>query len=279
MALESEGARMLVDIENEVQRQLGLGLWQPERFYPLMSNGHGTPLVPAASRFDRGFPQAPTGLPLTHFPKLHEASGGLMGLWVLGGEPGVGKSTFALQLALLAGEHRPVLLYDLELGEGAILYRLGMMCGHSLERVRRYTERLYIREDIRRLELDLAELSQPCVILVDSLQKLPVTAGKAREGLEGWLSKLEALAKGSHAVLCVSELNRMSYGKLAALGAWKSSGEIEYAAWFALHLSQDPIDKTLTMHVSKNRHREQRGLIGRLYRDPEKVYLFREEGT
>jgi AAA domain len=279
MALEAEGARMLLEMENEIQRQLAGGTWQPERFYPLMQNGHTAPLVAAASLFNGGFPEAPSGLPLTPFPKLNQASGGLMGLWVVGGEPGVGKSTFALQLALVVGEQRPVLLYDLELGEQPILYRVSMMCGLDLARVRRLTARLYIREDIRQLDGDLATLAQPCVVLVDSLQKLPVKAGVGREGLEQWLQRLEGLAKRGHAVICVSELNRLSYGKPPSPGVWKASGEIEYSAWFALHLMADPLDKTLTMHVSKNRHREQRGLIGRLYRDPDRVFLFREEGT
>ena len=56
----------------------------------------------------------PHGPPIGSLPKMSKVSHGICGIWALGGDPGVGKSTLALQLALEMNDEMDVLYYDLD---------------------------------------------------------------------------------------------------------------------------------------------------------------------
>jgi replicative DNA helicase len=60
----------------------------------------------------------------TGFNQLNEATCGLEGLIVLGGEPGQGKTSFALQLAFDVAKETPAIFYSLEMPRRAVLTKI-----------------------------------------------------------------------------------------------------------------------------------------------------------
>ena len=70
-------------------------------------------------------PQDIWGIP-TGFPAFDRVTGGLQEgeLMLLSGEPGVGKSIFAMQLAAQMGESAPGVIYSLEMGSAQVARRL-----------------------------------------------------------------------------------------------------------------------------------------------------------
>src|SRR5438445_5343737 len=64
-------------------------------------------------------PAFAAGRPIPHFPSLTAMTGGLGGLWVIGGATKMGKSTLALNIAAsVAAPDFPVLYLDLENDKG-----------------------------------------------------------------------------------------------------------------------------------------------------------------
>lgn len=201
------------------------------------------------------------------FPYLQEATGGLFGLWTIGGEPAIGKSTLALQLAIqISNENQvPVLYYDFENGPQVVLYRLGRVFKSPRE-IRRQTHRIFLREHIRTLQADLKAVNEKVLIVVDSFQSIPTKALSRRQDLDGWLGRFEALKKEGHSILLVSEINRSMYGKASNKG-FKETGELEYKSDLAIDMIGNP--DTPEIHIVKNRHGNKKGLICQLLRKNE----------
>ena len=218
----------------------------------VLSDLQGDKLVDSLSGLDIG----------DDLPQLQTATGGLFGLWVLGGEPALGKSTLALQIALEISQQIPVLYYDFENGPQVILYRLGVVF-KTVEEVRKWTQNIYLRDSIRTLPADLKSLNTPTLIVVDSFQSIPTKALSRRQDLDGWLGRFEALKKEGHSVLLVSEINRQQYGKISNQG-FKESGEIEYKADTAIKMIGSP--DTPEIYLTKNRHGKFKGYVGQLMR-------------
>jgi replicative DNA helicase len=77
------------------------------------------------------------------------------------------------------------------------------------------------------------------LVVVDSLQKLPMPMAERRNGIDGWLRALEALRDGPArpVVLVVSELKRDEKGRYSGRDATlKESGSIEYTGDLVLFL-------------------------------------------
>jgi hypothetical protein len=192
-----------------------------------------------------------------------------MNMWAIGGEPGVGKSTLACQISLIAGQHMPVLYYDFENGTNVLVSHMYTGLKQDKERLTKYTQRLYMRESIRTLEADLISVPAPALIVVDSLQKLPTRTDQRRTGLDQWVHRFEQLKKRGYTVILLSELNRGGYqgagGKIKY--SYKETGEIEYSGDFCIELRESRKDKELTeLWVVKNRHFQEKGHIVNLER-------------
>jgi AAA domain-containing protein len=220
----------------------------------------------------------PKGIPIPCLSKVTEATGGLFGVWLIGGEPAAGKSTLALQIALSVGRRRPVLYYDFEQGTSVIKWHVHKALEGDRDKIDEATKQLYIRTSVGSMEADLDMLSEPCLVVVDSIQKIASSVTYRRESLEQWVHKLEALKKYGHHVILVSEKNRGSYGG-ASLQGYKETGELEYAADTAFDMIKpDEEDGSRTdLHITKNRHYPKRGYVTTLKR--RNSWWFDEEGT
>lgn len=268
----------LVDLINEAGKQLraerpdldALEIVYERR--PDAGRPHESGLVALATH--DGHAPLPSGPAIKSLPRLSEASGGLFGLWTIAGEPGLGKSSLARQLAAHAAQHMPILDYDFENGAAIIASRLARALGNQF---RATAARWFVRESIQTLDDDLAQLGCRALIIVDSVQSLPIHAEHAVESLARWVRRFERLARAGHTVLLVSEKSRAYYGE-ASLAGFKGTGSLEYAAWFCVQLVGDPEDASapLEVHVVKNRHRAARGHICDLVRDEARVFWFLE---
>lgn len=262
---------LLVEVLNEAGSQLASGRLDLARVGTLCAGDElpGT-LVDSASLIQHGFPEQLYGVGLRALPILTEFSGGFMGLWAFASEPGVGKSTLALQLAFEYTRVGPVLYYDAENGEETMLFRAGRYFNGDIRAASSKMQRLYFRESIRTLESDLREIrGQQALIVVDSLQKLPVSIEHRRTSLDSWVHRFERLKKDGHCVLLISEKNREEYGKATQRG-FKETGEVEYSADFGAHLLPLGTDdmSQLKLVAVKNRHRPRLGYVCQLERDP-----------
>lgn len=269
--------QVLVDLINEAGEQLHKGTLDLGLLTGLFSKeaGGSLDLLPVADVVKDGLPPKPQGLALNSLRLLSEASGGVMGMWVIGGEPGVGKSTIAWQIVLDAATRIPVLVYDFENGFPVMMDHTREIFSGDLARIRVATERVYYRDSIRSLDADLARVPAPALIVVDSIQKLPGSVEFRRSSLDRWIHRLEYLKKRGYTLLVVSEIGRASYGHDAYIGAYKETGEIEYSADFALQLL-DGSGGQVEAHIVKNRHRPKRGLAVMLQR--KRAWLFNEVG-
>ena len=270
--------QMLVELINEATEQLGSKAIDLALLGGLLTRDPAAigGLESAADRLRDGFPDPPVGLRVSTLPTITEKMGGLIGLWAIAGEPGVGKSTLAWQIALdvtRANDGVPALYYDFENGFACMMDHTRTIFGHDLDRVRRATANIFYRDSIRSLDADLSRIPAPALIVVDSVQKLPASTNYRRESLDKWVHRLEALKKRGYFVLLVSEVPRSQYNSDAYIGAFKETGEIEYSADGGIQLLPAG-DDTIELHVIKNRHRPFKGRACVLARQHE--YLFRE---
>lgn len=255
---------LLVEILNEAGNQLATGRLDAGKVNDLIhaTEFNAPVLQSAADLLVNGIPPEPCGLKLRSLPLLSQASGGLMGMWAIAAEPGVGKSTLVMQICLDWGKYFPVLYYDLENGDNVMLHRIGKAFGMDDDEARRNTGKIYLREGIRSLTTDLrAFRGKKCLLVVDSLQKLPTNAEHRRTSLDVWVHRFEALKKQGHTVILISEKSREDYGK-ASMRGFKETGEIEYSADFGFQLvGVDGLPGMAELIVVKNRHRPHTGKI------------------
>jgi hypothetical protein len=255
--------RALIEVINEAGQQLARGDLDAGAIVAKLELEQQSVLVPAAAKVGDAIPERPAGIPIP-LEKINAATGGVYGLWVLGGESGVGKSTLALQLAVYLGKQMPVLYYDAENGEDMLLANLGHALG-SVDKLKRATERIYIRPTIRTLGTDLNSVRPPALVVVDSVQKFGFDSSKQRrDGIDGLLRRLEGLKKRGYTVLALSEISRADYGRVSNKG-YAETRELEYSADMAAQLKGDDTG-VVDFHITKNRHREDRGFITSLER-------------
>lgn len=255
---------VLVEVLNEAGNQLATGILDLGKIAESLAEGEtGTKNITSASDIlADGIPQEPKGLQLKTLPLLSEASGGLMGMWAIASEAGVGKSTLAVQLAIEYGRVGPVLYYDMENGPEVMLYRIGKRYGGDVEKARAATRQIYFRETIKTLSEDLRSMKgRRCLVVADSLQKLPTMVEHRRASLDVWVHRFERLKKEGHTVVLISEKNREEYGSASQRG-FKETGEIEYSADFGFHLLQEKQMSTMSkVVIVKNRHRAFSGSV------------------
>lgn len=279
--------QLLVHLINEAGQQLAKGHLDVGEIRTLVErdvSADNAMQAMAVSVQDK-FPIPPSGIPIRSLPIFSEATNGLIGVIVIGGEPGLGKSTLAFQLGLDAGEERPVVYYDLDgTGHEWLLDRVRHIAGDSIKAFRKLTKKFYLRETISTLEDDLSFARKEhgdgkIVVVIDSLQTLPTSIKYKKEGLDSWINRFKQLSKKDVIPILVSEQNRAAYGE-AKMSGFKGSGDIEYAGSLCVQLLQDEdddADDPVQVHIVKNRHGKTKGHIIDLMRDKKKVFWFNEE--
>jgi len=268
----------LVALMNEASRQLGESKLDPAALQETLRLEVEEEEDP--SLYSEDEEAEPEGPDLGSLKRLSKATGGMMGFWVIAGDPGTGKSTLALQIAAIAaGLHRwPVAYCDAENSKRVLRYRLQRQLPEAKYRETakriRYVD---MRSFTTAIPAFLQEVKPPALIVIDPLQKLPTKVEHKRESLESWLRRFEDWAKDGYMVLALSEKDRATYGT-ATTKLGKESGEIEYSAWVGIHLvggktEHDPVSLVL----KKNRHRPMKGHIVDLVRDEKRPLWFKEE--
>lgn len=270
--------QILLDLINEATSQIGKGALDVALIGGILQQDTRAShtLVPVSELVKDGLPPKPQGLALRSLPVLTRRTGGLMGVWALGGEPGVGKSTLAWQIALDVGLlGTPVLVYDFENGFPVLMDHTREIFQGDMDKIREATKNVYVRDSIRSLDSDLSRLAPPALIVVDSIQKLPGSVEHRRTSLDRWIHRLEYLKKRGYTVLLVSEIGRAAYGNDAYIGAYKETGEIEYSADMGLQLIEGG-QNSVEAHIVKNRHRPFKGAVALLQR--RRAWVFSETG-
>lgn len=270
----------LVEVINEAGEQLSTGALSLSKIAGLIRRhtSHDEKIIPMADTVGKFFPHPPSGLKIESLPLISAATAGFMGLWILGGEPGLGKSTIAWQIALEIQQKMPVLYYDID-GTGMEWFRerTRLIVGGSIKKFKAMTGNIHVRDYIRTLEDDLLKFNPPASVFIDSVQKLPTKIEFRRTSIDNWIVNFQDVAKRGYTIFLVSEKSRASYGQVG-MGAFKESGELEYAATIGAQLSRDPEDPEapIEFHIVKNRHGPRHGLITLLDRDKKKIFWFNE---
>jgi len=110
---------------------------------------------------------------------------------------------------------------------------------------------------------------RPLLLIIDSLQKLPMDLEDRRSGVDAWIRLLERLRhQHDTAVLLISEIKRDPKGQYTAHeAAFKESGGIEYAADLAMTLARPPATEageassTLRVELARDCEEDPRGAV------------------
>lgn len=275
---------------------LGLDAW---RSFVAARSGHANDVEEAKEDEPRARPSAADrALALgermtrlaTGFPTLDRATRGGFPVGktaVIGGAPGAGKTTTAVQLAfrwLCAGVHVGILAADED--ANGLLVRFGQLAGLDRAKIEegdpatvaklsawcRSVPLLLWDQDEDRVTLEEASAElrtvadgTPSVIVADSIQKVRTAhsteAKDLRQRIDVVVSALQACAKvDRHLVIATSELARGAYRNrdqaeaTNPLAAFKESGGIEYGFGAALVMRNRPGTNDLVeVTVAKNR--------------------------
>ncbi len=273
----------LVSLINEASSQLSEGDFDRPKLSQLVgketwSSGK---LSPVSDLLSEGFPKPPRGVALPSLPIISKATHGFSGLWILGGEPGVGKSTLAWQIAIELSEGMSVFYYDLDgTGLNYFLDNTLKIYDGSEKKVVRLMKRFYFRENLMNIDEDLANCKAPALIVVDSMQTVPVNITHRRSSLDKWILEFKEIAKRGYSMLVVSEVPRGSYENVS-LGGYKETGAIEYAGSICARMIGDieDEDEPIEFHLVKNKHYKTKGHIVNLGRTRGKDYWFKEVGV
>jgi hypothetical protein len=101
-----------------------------------------------------------------------------------------------------------------------------------------------------------------CLLIIDSLQRLPALRDKPRESLNIWLNTLNLIRSDNCTVLSISELNRESYTNNNTIAGGKETGEIEYICDAILRFEKTKERSINSLNILLSRH-SGTGKIGR----------------
>lgn len=201
--------------------------------------------------------QTPAGRKIPNFSILTEMTGGLRGLWVIGGATGTGKSTLAMNLvANVAGLEIAVLCLDMENDTGPGTREIGerLKSAYGAE-----AEALHYLHGFRRLsDLEAARAEYfpgPALIVIDHLQLLATgdDTGSRRATLDEVVRQCQDWVGEGYTVLALSQLNRVAYRQRPKLEHFKESSTIEAAATVALGIWRPSEFGPPRVHVVKVR--------------------------
>lgn len=273
----------LVSFINEASVQLSEGSFDRPKLSQLVGKDNWSTgkLSPVSDLISEGFPKPPRGVEMPSLPIISKATHGFSGLWILGGEPGVGKSTFAWQIAIELSENMAVFYYDLDgTGLDYFLDNTLKICGGSEKKVKKIMNKFYFRESLVNIDEDLAMCKAPALLVVDSMQTVPVNITHRRSSLDKWILEFKEIAKRGYPMLVVSEVPRGSYENVS-LGGYKETGAIEYAGSVCARMMGDieDEDEPIQFHIIKNKHYRTKGHLVNLERSKGKDYWFEEART
>ncbi len=278
---------LLVQLINAASGQLSKGHLNVAEISQLLEKeNYGTETIRAFSDdVQTKFPEPPRGIPLRSLPVITRATNGLIGVWIIGGEPGLGKTVLGFQIGIDAANSTPVFYYDLD-GTGRIwlLERARRISGGSVKCFKELTRNFYLRETIATLDDDIhfAHIKypgKPILSIIDSIQTLPTSVKFQKQSFDEWMKRFKQLSKQGCIFVCISEQNRAGYGQ-ANMASYKGSGDIEYAGSLCVQLLQEEDadeDDPVQFHIVKNRHGKTKGYIVDLERDKKKIFWFNEE--
>jgi len=270
----AQNKSMLVDLVNEAGSQLGDGNLDMAKFSDILrssTGGHANGEIKSMADMMDDYRDPPVGFQFKTLPVLSETTGGMSGLWVLGGEAKTGKSTLAFQIGLEMAREMDVLFYDLD-GTG-IPYLMGrvrkIFLGNDVA-AKNATKRIFLREEIHTLEFDIMQHQPPSLVILDSIQTLPVNVMNRTSALDKWIVRAKELTKKGYHMLLVSEIN--------TFGEYKHTGELKYAGNVCIRLEKDPKqeDSSVEVNIRFNRHRRRTGTVTELARDEKRIWMFRE---
>lgn len=218
----------------------------------------------------------------TGIAALDKALLGLSGVTVIQGAPGCNKSTLALQVVQHnATKGNPCMIIDRENGRERIRSRLLSQANRTSQtKILTSTEEalgelvwkvdeypIYIFTDafksyeiFNELLSEMWEVhKQPMLLVVDSLQSLPLITGDERTSIQTWLSFFDQAKldwEGRLTIIITSEKSLgeggTNYDK-ASLAAGKGSGAIGYKAELTLDLRRDKTTGDIICELVKNR--------------------------
>ena len=207
---------------------------------------HRSGVAPVRLSSLNGDPEVRYPLPMEEFSRV--LGGGIVpgSLVLVGGDPGIGKSTLLLQVALRVAE------------QGRVLYVSGEESVRQIQaRARRLPGGAEPPEDLYLLtETDLGamvahiEALQPRLVVIDSIQTVQVPeldtgAGSISQVREA-ASRLQTLAKGSEAAIFL-------VGHVTKEGAIAGPKVLEHIVDTVLYLEGDPLHAFRLLRAVKNR--------------------------
>ena len=198
---------------------------------------------------------------LTGFNDFDNKLGGFTsGLYIIGGRPGVGKTTFLDQIAYELSENTPVFFISYEqnrvhfaakqIARLATLMGLDIVSNDILKgRVSKeiikvmdyycesqrdiyiYSDSPTIDEIQRRVEQFEYDTGKSPIIIVDFIQKVPSSRSNIKDAVDETVSKLQYFTSdGKRTSILVSSFNRAAYYSPVTMDSFRESGNIEYAA-------------------------------------------------
>lgn len=201
--------------------------------------------------------QAPAGRAIPNFPVLTEMTGGLRGLWVIGGMTGAGKSTLAANIvANVAGPDFPVLYLDLENDTGPVPRETAARIASGYGRGGALNH-AYPYQRLADLEADRTRyFPAPALIVVDHLQHLARgdDSDQRRASLDSLIRQCQELVLEGYTVIALSQHGRRWYGQPPSLAAFKETGAIEAGAAAAVGIWQPRDFDPPRVRIVKLRH-------------------------
>ncbi len=214
----------------------------------------------------------------TPFKLLNAKMGGLQGHVNLQAIPKIGKSLWVIQNGVYAAQQGVHVAYvDFENGiyeSMRRVYQQIIKCEiHKLdERIKEFeipddwgnNFNIYDISTIHKPESlkTIIPKDKTCLLIIDSLQRLPALREKQRESLNIWLDTLNLIRSDRCTVLSISELNRESYSNKKTIAGGKETGEIEYICDAILRFEQTKKPSINSLNIILSRH-SGTGKIGR----------------
>ena len=271
---------VLINLVNKAGEQLASGdLRVSDLSGILTQDRHSAPLRSVSESLGKRWSHPPKGIEIQCLPAITNITNGLMGIWVIAGEPGLGKSTLVWQIALDVSPEVPVIYYDLDgTGFEYFLDRTRQIYDNNIVRTKKRTKNIFFRSSILTLDEDLSTVRPPAVIVIDSPQTLPIGIRFSKETLDNWLRRFKELSQKGYSFLMTSEKARSQYGE-ATMGGFKGTGDIEYGATMGAHIlgyEDDEESTQVKFIIVKNRHGKKKGHVIDLERDEKKTFWWKE---
>jgi DNA repair protein RadA/Sms len=218
-----------------------------------LGSTHGLSLRTSPQRLSQIASEVEERLPLAMEEFARVLGGGIVpgSVILVGGDPGIGKSTIILQVALEVAHHYPVLYVSGEESERQIKMRASRLVSSSPRTDQQFPENLFVVTETS-LEAITAHISaiNPTLLVIDSIQtttipELESSAGSVSQVRE-CASRLRELAKASN-------LSVILIGHVTKEGAIAGPKVLEHIVDTVLYLEGDRFQSYRLLRSVKNR--------------------------